>query len=314
MKRLHYYCLVSLTANLLINIPAALAVDPNALESAYWRFESGTNGTPVTPGDNVVPDSINSNDMSAFNADTAPTYTSTVAPFPLRSAAANNLALNFISNAAGGGDDLYTVDRQIDNGIIGPPVAPNVTGFTIEAAFRPNAVDAFQAIVAKNGLPGGSLPTLALKVRGDNGNLHVEQYDKAGSLVGVQSTSSLTSGQWYAAAAVNDGTNLSLYLLGESNTDYVFQGSTPVNGALYQGTADDWDKPWSIGRAVFGGSGDGNPADWFNGIIDEVRLTNRALDTSEFLFKPVPEPQTFALAAVALVGLTGGRFYVRRRK
>ena len=50
-----------------------------------------------------------------------------------------------------------------------------------------------------------------------------------------------------------------------------------MSGALYQGTADDWDHAWSIGRSVFGGGGDGTPADWFGGIIDEVRLSNRVL-------------------------------------
>jgi hypothetical protein len=178
----------------------------------------------------------------------------------------------------------------------------------LEAAFRPDVVGGpFQAIVAKNGLPNGPLPTLVLKVRGDSGNLQIEQFDKSNVLKDVQSTAALSPGQWYAAAAVNDGTTMSLYLRGQSDPDYVLQGSVAVNGALYQGTADDWDKPWSIGRTVFGGSGDGNPADWFDGIIDEVRLTNRALSTSEFLFQPVPEPQTIALIVIGIAGWVAAR-------
>src|SRR5215213_2574574 len=64
----------------------AWAVDPNPLESAYWRFEEGTIGQPVTPrNEPVVLDSINANHMQAFrsedgNVDAAPTYTSDVAP------------------------------------------------------------------------------------------------------------------------------------------------------------------------------------------------------------------------------------------
>jgi hypothetical protein len=65
---------------------------------------------------------------------------------------------------------------------------------------------------------------------------------------------------------------------------YQLIGSTPVSGgALYQGpTGDDWGKSWTIGRGQF----NSNPADWFNGVIDEVRLTNASLDPSKFLFAP----------------------------
>src|SRR5262249_22077112 len=45
---------------------------------------------------------------------------------------------------------------------------------------------------------------------------------------------------------------------------------------------DDWDKTWSIGRGFYNTS----PADWFNGVIDEVRLTNSALSPNDFLFSP----------------------------
>lgn len=303
--------ILAIAAGLLICRSAAFAVTANPLQSAYWRFEEGPNGSPVTPGIEFVQDSINDNDMRASTPATAPTYTNTVAPFALRSGAANNLSLDFATNTGGGGDDLFTAERQIDNGII-----TTGGGFTLEAAFKPDLVGGpFQAIVAKNGLPpaSGGLPTLVLKVRGDNGNLQVEQFDKAGAQKSVQSSSPLTAGEWYAAAAVNDGTNLSLYLRRQSDIDYVLQGTIPVSGALYQGTADDWDMPWSIGRAIFGGSGDGNPADWFDGLIDEARLTNRALTPTEFLFAPVPEPASLAIVGLAFGGFAA-RFRGRRQK
>ena len=58
-----------------------------------------------------------------------------------------------------------------------------------------------------------------------------------------------------------------------------------TGGALYQGddpNNPDWDRPWTIGRGEFGGG----PADFFDGIIDEVRLSNTALSPSQFLFAP----------------------------
>ena len=198
--------------------------------------------------------------------------------------------------------------------MIGPPVAPDVSGFTLEAAFRPDVVGgSYMGIVGKGGqpkFPGPETrrpePTLALKVRGDSGNLQIELVDLAGNLRDVQSTAPLTAGQWYAAAAVNDGSTLSLYL--NDGSGYVLQGSTPVSGICSRATKgmDDWNQNWAIGRADY----NGGPADWFDGIIDEVRLSNSALAPSEFLF--VPEPSTVALAIMVLVGGMG--LTVRRRR
>ena len=42
-------------------------------------------------------------------------------------------------------------------------------------------------------------------------------------------------GQWYYSAVVNDGSNLSLYLDSNDGNGYVLQGTTPVNGAMFQG-------------------------------------------------------------------------------
>ncbi len=164
----------------------ARAVSPNPLENAYWRFEEGPNGADVTPGSDVVLDSANSNTMRAGSSASAPNYTTNIAPFALRSGASNNFALDF-SQHSGGGDDLFTNSQNIDNGTIA-----SGGGFTIEAAFRPDAVTfpggPYQAIVSKNGEPAGSLPTMTLKIRGDDGKLHLEEYDGSGALTGVRST------------------------------------------------------------------------------------------------------------------------------
>jgi hypothetical protein len=89
--------------------------------------------------------------------------------------------------------------------------------------------------------------------------------------------------QWYYAAVVNDGANLKLYLDSNDGNGYQLQGTTPVDGAMYQGgEANDWWHSWTIGRGFY----NGEPADWFNGTIDEVRLTNAPLEPKDFLFWP----------------------------
>jgi hypothetical protein len=316
------YCLLAFAVAL--SSRAMADTDPNPLQSAYWRFEEGTNGTDVNAAAaDPVPDLINQNHMDVFNADTAPRYINSVPPTPLKSGLPNTLALDFIPNAGGGGDDLFTLftdgdfgkgsSKSINNGIIAPG-----GGFTIEAAFNTNNPVRWAAVVGKDARPGGTnhpVQTAVLKTRGDNGHLFFEQWDaQTNAPVGVNSIAPINAGQWYYAAAVNDGSTLSLYLDSNDGLGYQLQSSIAVSGALFQGNPANplWDASWTIGRGQFGG----NPTDWFDGIIDEVRITNSALAPSEFLFAPAgsgaaaPEPTTAILFLVSAAALCVGR---RRR-
>jgi hypothetical protein len=85
------------------------------------------------------------------------------------------------------------------------------------------------------------------------------------------------------------------------------------------GRSADWDRQWTIGRGEF----EGTPADFFDGIIDEVRITNMPLEPSQFLFAPpggsglaaaVPEPATALLSLLAVAAFASRRFTQRSRK
>jgi hypothetical protein len=266
------------------------AVTANPLENAYWRFEEGTVGSQVVgAANNTVPDSINQNHMQTPAETNAPTYSGPVAPTPLKSGLSSGVALDFQND-----DFVLAVNalnseggKNINNGMIGPPTAPNISGITIEAAFRPSVVDSlYHAIIGKDGAPvsGNPLQTLVLKIRGDNHKLQVEQFDGSGVPREVSSLNTINANQWYYAAVVNDSSTVKLYLDSTDGNGYILQGSTILaDGAMWQGANhDSYSQAWTIGRGQY----NGGSTDFFNGIIDEVRISNRALEPWEFLFAP----------------------------
>jgi len=71
--------LASAAAMVCVLADRARAVDPTPLQTAYYKFEEGTDGAPVDDTNaNAVIDSVNANHMRTFNAGTAPVYSSLV--------------------------------------------------------------------------------------------------------------------------------------------------------------------------------------------------------------------------------------------
>ena len=315
---------------------AAADVAPNPLQTAYWRFEEGPLFSTVnSSATDPVLDSINQNHLDAFKPFSEPTYTSGVPSTPLKSGAPNNFALDFIPHNDDpntpdvidpGGDDLFT---QYNTGDFGKGAAKSINdgiiaaggGFTIEASFTSNLPAAFRAIVGKEARPQGSRPlqTFVLKTYGfddtNKGKVFAEFFDGAGNGKQLFTTSAILTGQWYSVAVVDNGTTASLYLNSHNGSGYVLQQSVAVSGALFQGNPANplWDAAWTVGRGQFAG----NPADWWDGMIDEVRISNTALSPSQFVFAPagpgsgssIPEPSAALLVAVAayVLTLTGNR-------
>ena len=195
----------------------------------------------------TVFDSINDNYMRVYAQPHAPTYVNDLPPTPLKSGLTNTLSLAFDPFIAP--QDIYSVNENIDRAYF----VDGNAGFTLEAAFKVSDMSQFRTIVAKEGRHSladpdeyalGIWPTMRLTVRGpeylddpDAGKLEIELFDGVGTQVSVMSPDQLDTDQWYYAAVVSDGaTNtLSLYLDRNDTNGYVLQGSTPANGAMYQG-------------------------------------------------------------------------------
>jgi hypothetical protein len=117
----------------------------------------------------------------------------------------------------------------------------------------------------------------------------------------VNGTSPVPLNTWTHIAGVYDGSNLRIYVNG------VQRGQTAYSSGIFSGSSD-----LSIGAAV-GGVGVGGGISFFDGLLDEVVIYNRALSAGEVVtLATIPEP-----TAAALLLLSGGAFvgrWLQRKK
>lgn len=257
---------------------------------AQWNFEEGVDGVANSGvWDNHYLDiSGNGNHMSSWVEAENPTATSDNS-----GGAGNTLALDF--------DNFDNIGTFASSGGLNSTAFNS--GWTIEASFKLDVLGTWQVVVAKQGLGTANGETLEapfwMKTRAFDDRLEILFFDDSASMRVLSSIDPLQNGKWYHAAATYDNTEAKFYLKGETDTDYVLQSSlTFGDGAAL----DRNNEYWTVGR----GTWDGGPADAIDGRIDNVRISDIALASSEFI--AVPEPST--LGMFALVG--GGILWFRR--
>ncbi len=237
-----------------------LATDGSAVSEtdvvAYWRFEEGPAGGNVpVAADQVLDSSGNENHLRTWGTGTAPLYV-TDRPFdPVPATGEGNaLALDF----SNGNRDVYSDGKQINAHAFGE--------LTVEASFKANVTNAWQVVVGKDGNPIGGQPPFSLKVRND-GLLEAAIADGGGTRRQIFSTDTIQAGVWYSAAVTVTANEMSLWLMGPDDDDYVLQSTLRVDGIFNHAS-----NLWTVGRGQWAGG----VADFFNGLIDEVRVSDAA--------------------------------------
>jgi len=253
----------------------------------YYTFSEGTPGNVAT-GTGTVLDS-SGNGFNGTPVD-GPTYSSNVPVTTVPQTGAPDTASMHFS-----GSNLQSVFIP-DN-----PAFQLTNSLTLEAYFNVAATPNAGGLIIYRGDNRGGLDPYFLTVA-PGPTLEFGSYDAANALTSV-TTPVPSLNKWYFAAGVLNGATgqMSLYLNG------VLQSSiTTPNRPL--GPLDPTQQPGlAIGALQSTFYGD---FESFDGLIDDVRISNTALTPSQFLdATAVPEPASLSVLAISSLGLLA-----RRRK
>ncbi len=251
----------------------------NANTVAYWRFEEGTAGEQhLGVDDGYYVDSANDNNMSVWSFDglsitNNPVSSSDVAESYVPVTDVTNL-LSLSFNAASNTCISTADDADVNSHDFS-------SGITVECMIKVPA-GGTRSILAKDGRPSGAGdPTFTIKIRTGN-ILQFTIFDGDGNKHDMR-VGNIPVDQWCRIACVCDGTNATSYIQSDLSQSYQVAGSQWVSGgAFYSDT-----NKWSIGAGRWASI---YPDGYISGLIDEVRISDVALDVSEFLGSGAPFP------------------------
>jgi hypothetical protein len=297
----------------------AAAVSVQASTIAYWRFEEGPHGAPISHGG--MPDGVfyEGTADSSGNGYGLSVWAEGWAGYAYRSDVGISYvpqtgAVNqFAAKNTGGLPAMFTSpDAAIRT------ITPSA--FTIEATFKLEN-GGYRTIIGRDsyGTYAGNEALAALYFQAVPGNaLAIKFCDVSGYWHEAVSAENIFTGfdwgsnpdgigvPWYSVAAVSDGSTLSLYLLEIgagtgwqliAQTDMTASGSPNTALTAGLGSGGDWIAgTWSVGRGLY----NGGHVDRAYGFLDEIRISDTALSVSEFL---IPEPASILLVGLGAMGL-----------
>lgn len=218
---------------------------------AYWRFEDLTPGHPALPSIDILDCSGKQNHLRGDSLETDGLGSSDI---PANRIPATKRANQFSYDNRQPAKDaaaryLKTVDKPIDK--------LSFKSWTVEVSVRPTELGKRQVFISRD--PGLSLGMTA------EGLIEV----RLGDSVLKSSSAPLAVGKWHHVALVCNGSKLRLYVDSKS---YGLGGSNK-SVELIPG-------PWTVGCEMT----NAKAADQFAGLIDEVRISDKALPSAKLLF------------------------------
>ncbi len=266
---------------------------------AYWRFEDRPLGSSL-PHTSENKNPIRATTDSTFNGNDLFTYHSSAqlvisgdvpaGTVPQTGAENRGCVENTIYRGDSARTDLYTKSRfshaaPLDIQQITP------AQWTIEVSVNSTSLRGkVQTFVGRDGCDhdpsrGPTLPPARLAFQITVGNRFAIRFVDCDNRVHQAIAEQLPLGtrRWYNLAATSDGQTLRLYADLNDGQGYLLQAESalPKTGstALSRGNSD---AQWSVGRGCDRATG--WPGEYFEGRIDEVRISDIARDPSEFLF------------------------------
>ena len=259
MKRILYLSFVILMA-----MSTAVYADT----VAYWDFQDGTDGVDFAAAGGSV-DTVGGYTMYGYDNYYGPSFVDV---------GGGNLA----SSNADNHQDGYTLDASINSW--------SSSTWTIECSVYLEEISGWETIIGRDGSSQGEAESdFYLCNNGIDDSFRINVDTVGGTRWVLDGDYDVQINTWYAIAAMSDGQTLSLWL--DDGSGYQCIGSQDISA---QSVADNalaaTDYNWTFGRGWY----NGGFVDHIDGMLDNIRISDEALDESELL-PVVPEPATMML-------------------
>ena len=243
-----------------------------------WDFEDGTPNALMN--DTGLNEQVGSGDLSGNDYHMYAWNDTTGASFSSEGQTPTGSGL---SARYDGGQDTYTASRYSENqdAYAADTFINNWSPavWTIEVAVKLDNLSGWQTMIGRDGASHGEAEADFYFQKNDtNDRFRLNFETVGGQRYTLDADFTVVPGQWYYLAGVCDGNILTMY------ADKLDGNGSQVVGTLSLSTTNDNalaapDEPWTFGRGWY----NGNPVDYIEGNLDNIRFTGRALAPGEFL-------------------------------